>query len=99
MGDTIRMDEIIRESARLVKEGIDEDFYQRVRRAAFGSNLRGLNSFENTAVSLTEGYFQGYDPFSFPQIFDSITKQDVVAFLRDNITAERCVYSEILPKE
>ena len=93
------MDEILRESARLVKEGIDEDFYQRVRRAAFGSNLRGLNSFENTAVSLTEGYFQGYDPFRFPQIFDSITKQDIVAFLRDNITPERCVYSEILPKE
>ena len=93
------MDEILRESARLVKEGIDEDFYQRVRRAAFGSNLRGLNSFENTAVSLTEGYFQGYDPFRFPQIFDSITKQDIVAFLRDNIIPERCVYSEILPKE
>ena len=92
-------EEICKESARLVKEGIDEDFYQRVRRAAFGSNLRGLNSFENTAVSLTEGYFHGYDPLRFPQVFDSITKADIADFLRQNITPERSAFSEILPKE
>ena len=92
-------EEICKESARLVKEGIDEDFYQRVRRAAFGSNLRGLNSFENTAVSLTEGYFHSYDPLRFPQVFDSITKADIADFLRQNITPERSVFSEILPKE
>ena len=91
--------EICLEAQRLVQEGIDEDFYQRVKRAAFGSNLRGLNSFENVAVSLTEGYFHGYDPFLFPQIFDSITKQDISDFLRENITPERSVFSEILPKE
>jgi predicted Zn-dependent peptidase len=91
--------EICQEARRLVEEGIDEDFYQRVKRAAFGSNLRGLNSFENVAVSLTEGYFHGYDPFRFPQVFDDITKQDISDFLRDNIIPERSVFSEILPKE
>ncbi len=49
--------EILKEAARLAAEGIDEDFYQRVRRASFGENLRGLNSFENIAVTLTEGLF------------------------------------------
>ena len=91
--------EIQKEAKRLVEEGIDEDFYQRVRRASFGANLRGLNSFENIAVSLTEGYFHGYDPFRFPQVFDSITKEDIAAFLRDNITEDRMVLSEIVPKE
>ncbi len=92
------MAEIQREADRLVREGIDEEFYQQVRRAAFGSNLRGLNSFENIAVSLTEGYFHGYDPFRFPQVFESITKEDVAAFLRENIRGERAVLSEIVPK-
>ena len=69
--------EIQKEAERLAAEGIDEDYYQRVRRASFGANLRGLNSFENIAVTLTEGYFHGYDPFRFPQVFDSITKEDV----------------------
>ena len=90
--------EIQKEARRLVEEGIDEDFYQRVRRAAFGSNLRGLNSFENIAVSLSEGYFHGYDPFRFPQVFDTITKDDITAFLRENLTADRAVLSEIVPK-
>ena len=90
--------EIQKEARRLVEEGIDEAFYQRIRRAAFGSNLRGLNSFENIAVSLSEGYFHGYDPLRFPQVFDTITKEDVVEFLRRNITEERCVLSEIVPK-
>ena len=88
-----------RKAERLAAEGIDEDYYQRVRRASFGSNLRGLNSFENIAVTLTEGYFHGYDPFRFPQVFDSITKEDVAAFLRRNLTAERAVLSEIVPRE
>ena len=88
-----------REAAeRLVKEGIDEECYQQVRKASFGANLRGLNSFENIAVSLTEGYFNGYDPFRFPQVFDEITKEDIQAFLRENITEERCVLSEIVPR-
>ena len=90
--------EIQTEAKRLVEEGIDEDFYQRVRRASFGSNLRGLNSFENIAVSLSEGYFHGYDPFRFPQVFDTITKDDITAFLRENLTADRAVLSEIVPK-
>ena len=90
--------EIQKEARRLTEEGINEDFYQRVRRASFGSNLRGLNSFENIAVSLSEGYFHGYDPFRFPQVFDTITKDDITAFLRENLTADRAVLSEIVPK-
>ena len=91
--------EIQKEADRLVREGVDEDFFQRTLRANFGSNLRGLNSFENIAVSLTEGYFGGYDPFRFPQVFQAVTQEDVRAFLRDNVTAERSVLSEIVPKE
>ena len=90
--------EIQKEARRLTEEGINEDFYQRVRRASFGSNLRGLNSFENIAVSLSEGYFHGYDPLRFPQVFDTITKDDITAFLRENLTADRAVLSEIVPK-
>lgn len=91
--------EIVKEADRLVREGIDEDFYQRVRKAAFGANLRGLDSFENVAVSLTEGHFHGYDPFRFPEVFESVTRGDIEAFLRENVREDRMVLSEIVPKE
>lgn len=90
--------EIQKEADRLAREGIDEAFYQQVRRAAFGGMLRNLNSFENIAVTLTEGYFHGFDACRFPQVFDQITKADIQAFIRENLIAEHTVLSEILPR-
>ena len=90
---------IVAEAKRLGEEGIDEAFYQQVRRASFGELLRSLNSFENIAVSLTEGYFHGFDDYRFPQVFDSITKDDIAALLRESIREERSALSLILPRE
>lgn len=91
-------DAILKEAARIAAEGVDEDYFQRIRKASFGANLRGLNSFENIAVTLTEGYFHGYDPFKFPEVFDSITPEDVASFLKANVTPERMAVSRIVPK-
>jgi len=90
--------EIKKEARRLATEGLDRDFYERVRKAAFGTMLRGLNSFENIAVSLTEGHFAGYDALRFPRAFDSIGEEDVLAFIRDELTEEHAAMSTILPK-
>ncbi|MCI2056091.1 MAG: insulinase family protein [Oscillibacter sp.] len=90
--------EIQKEVDRVIREGLDEAYYQQVRRASFGSMLRDLNSFENIAVSLTEGYFHGYDTLRFPQVFDTIEKEDVTAFLKENLTEEHTVLSQILPR-
>ena len=92
-------DAILREAARIAAEGVDEDYFRRIRKASFGANLRGLNSFENIAVTLTEGYFHGYDPLRFPEVFESITPEDITAFLKANVTAERMVLSRIVPKQ
>ena len=90
--------EIKKEARRLATEGLDHDFYERVRKAAFGTMLRGLNSFENIAVSLTEGHFAGYDALRFPQVFDSIGEEDILAFIRGELTEEHVAMSTILPK-
>ena len=92
-------DAILQEAERLAAEGMDEAYFQRIRKASFGANLRGLNSFENIAVTLTEGYFHGYDPLRFPEVFDSITAEDIAAFLKTNVTAEHMVLSRIVPKQ
>ena len=91
--------ELQKEAERLVREGVDKDFYQQVRRASFGSNIRALNSFESIAVSMTEGQFNGYDPFRFPEVYDSIRTEDVLDFLRENVTEDRAVLSQIVPKD
>ena len=89
---------VTEEAQRLAREGIDEDFYQRVRRAAYGQMVRSLNSFEAIAISQAEGLFHGYDYLAFPEVFASITKEDIEAFLRCNITSERSAISLITPR-
>ena len=90
-------DEITRQAQKLGREGVDEDFYQQIRRAAYGGMLRSLNSLENIAVSMAEGYFRGFDYFRFPEVFDAVSKADVEAFLRENFTPERAALSVIHP--
>lgn len=90
---------ILREAERLRKDGIDPDYWQRTLRAAFGSTLRGLNSFENIAVGLAEGHFQGYDALRFPRVYESIQPEDILAFLRQNVREDRMALSRILPAD
>ena len=90
---------IIAEAQRLASEGVDGDYYKRIVNANFGAALRGLNSFESIAVSMAEGHFQSYDPYRFPEIYDSITVEDVLDFLRQNMTRDHMALSVITPKE
>ncbi len=88
---------IMDEAARLGREGVDETFYQQIRRANFGASLRALGSFENIAVGMADGYFRGFDPYRFPEVYDSISKADVEAFLRENVVEERRAMSILVP--
>ncbi len=89
--------EISAQARKLGTEGIDESFYQQIRRATYGQMVRSLNSFSNIAESVTDGYFRSYDYYHFPEIFESVTKADVEEFLRENITEDRAAVSRIDP--
>ncbi len=90
---------ILAEAQRLVSQGVDGDYYRRVVNANFGAALKALNSFESIAVSMAEGCFQDYDPYRFPEVYDSITVEDVLDFLRQNMTRDHMALSVITPKE
>ena len=89
--------EISAQARKLGTEGIDESFYQQIRRATYGQMVRSLNSFSNIAESVTDGYFRSYDYYHFPEIFESVTKAAVEEFLRENITEDRAAVSRIDP--
>ena len=46
---------------------------------------------------MTEGYFRGFDYYRFPEVFESVGKADVEAFLRENITPDHAAMSRIDP--
>ena len=90
---------IVEEAERLSREGVDETFYQQIRRASFGASLRELNSFENIALSLADGYFRGFDALRFPEVYDTIERADIERFLRENVVEARRAISIIEPKK
>ena len=92
-------DAILQEAQRLAHEGIDAAFFEQIRRASFGATLRALNSFENIAVSLIDGYFRHFDALKFPEAYESVEKADVERFLRENLSVERRAISIIEPKK
>ncbi len=48
---------------------------------------------------MVEGCFEHYDPLRFPEVYDSIGPEDLLAFIRENIRPERAALSIIEPKE
>ena len=48
---------------------------------------------------MAEGCFRHYDPYRFPEVYDSITQQDVLDFIRDSFAESHMALSVIYPKE
>lgn len=84
---------------RTNEEGISEDLWKRLKKAAYGSRVRSLNSFENICIELAQAQFAGTEYFSFPDVYDSIRKKDVEECIRHWMTEERTALSVVKPKE
>ncbi len=89
---------ILAEAKRLLAEGIDETLFERVKKAAYGKQVRAMNSFEHLCVEQARAYFAEEDLWHFPQMYDRITVSDLVSALQDWVRADRIALSQILPK-
>lgn len=83
---------------RMGEEGIDEGLWKRLKKAAYGSRVRSLNSFENICIELAQAHFAGTEYFSFPEIYDQVSKEDVEECIRRWMTPERTALSIVNPK-
>ena len=92
------LDAVLQEAQRVVKEGVDEELFLRLKRSAVGRRIRGLDSFEGLCYRLALSDFDGYDYFTFPALYESITAEDVRQLIARDITPEQAVLSVILPK-
>ncbi len=90
---------VLEEAANLAAKGIDPEFFARRKRAALGSALRALGSFENICYNVTAGGFAGYDYFDTVNVLKSVTREDARAFLAEYVTPEKCAVSIIHNKK
>jgi predicted Zn-dependent peptidase len=78
--------------------GPDPQLFARIKKAAIGSYIRSLNSFESICVGLAGGHFRGYDPFDAPDILSLVSEDDVTEFIRKRLIPENMAISIITPK-
>ena len=90
---------LLDEAKRLVREGLDEELFQRLKKSALGRRMRDLDSFESICYRICAYFFENCDYLSFPGIYQAVSLQDVADFLADTVTAERAAMSVIYPKE
>jgi len=88
---------VLQQAQKLCAEGIPEANFLRMKRSALGRRIRGLDSFDSTCFRVCAYHFSGFDYFRFPEVYRSITANEICGFLNRVVKRERCSLSVINP--
>ncbi len=95
--------EAVRESvlktiASAVENGVEDTEFNRKLTLCRSGYIRRFNNVETVVHNVMESAFLGYNFFDYLKACDSVSKQDVEQFIREELAEDRCVLSVILPK-
>ena len=90
---------ILARADQIVRDGLDEADFLRMKRSALGRRIRSLDSFDATCYRICAYHFSGFDYFRFPAVYRDIQAADVYSFLKKSITRDNMSLAVILPKE
>ena len=88
---------IIAQAEKLAGEGVAKSDYDRMLRCALGSRIKGLDNFDSTCFRLCAYHLTEFDYFDFPRIYESITVEEIRAFLAQYVREDNCAMSVIYP--
>jgi len=92
-------EEMKKEILRLSADGPDKSFFERIKKAAIGSQVRSLNSLESICMGVTGGCFRGYDALEASRLLTSVRLEDITDFYRNHLIPDNMAISIITPKE
>lgn len=90
---------ILAQAEKIAADGMEEEAFLRMKRSALGRRIRQLDSFDGTCFRVCAYHFSGFDYFRFPEIYRSIEKEEIQAFISRIVTQERSCLSVIQPVE
>ena len=91
------LDAILEEAKTLAETGISQEEFLRMKRSAMGRRIRGLDSFDSICFRVCAYHFSGFDYFRFPELYETISCQELQAFLARVTKPERCSLACIYP--
>ena len=92
-------DTILQQAKVLLKDGIAEKDFLRIKRSAMGRRIKDLDSFDSVCFRLCAYHFSKYDYFRFPEIYRSIEVADILNFIERVVTDHRCSLCVIEPAQ
>ena len=90
-------DAVLAQAEKLSQTGIDETAFLRMKRSALGRRIRDLDSFDSTCFRLCAYALSDFDYFTFPEIYDRVTREDIQQFLLALTDRSRWTISVIEP--
>ena len=92
-------DAIIGRVDELLRQGIEDGDFLRMKRSAMGRRIRDLDSFDSTCFRVCAYHFDEFDYFDFPAVYAQVEKEEILEFLGRVVTKDRCNLTIIEPKE
>ena len=93
------LEEILAQARRVGAEGIDRAHFERLKKSMLGRRTRGLDSFEGVCCEMCACGFEGAEYLDYPDVFRTVTPEDVELFIRENVIKERAAISIVEPLE
>lgn len=88
-------DSITGEVERLIKCGINEKDFQRIRKSTYGMMIRELNNVEAMANLMINSHMEEISPFDAVNVLSDMKSSDVMDFIKSELRSDRLVMSVI----
>ncbi|MBR5479686.1 MAG: insulinase family protein [Clostridia bacterium] len=93
-----RNPELVKEAVLKVSHNIDDEYFERIKRAIYGMKIRRSDRFASLCRSIAEAEFANFDYFDTFNIFEKITKRDIMKFVESFPWEKSMTMSKVLPK-
>lgn len=90
---------IVEEADRIRREGFEKSQFDRLMKSALGRRTRALDGFESVCFRSCAYHFDGAEYFRFPEVYASVTADEVRKFIEKVICPQRAAMAVIAPKE
>ncbi len=91
-------DRIFEVIADAKQNGFDREAFELIRRVGYGGMVRGCENVEVNATRMINAFISGIRPFAAAEILSSITYEEALAFLREEIDLDNASLSVIRSK-
>ena len=85
--------------AKVQKEGIDREVFERCRRVLYSDEIRAYDSTEEIANRLLSFVFDDAEMFSYPALLQQITAEELESLLRESFQDDYIAISTVYPLE